>query len=80
MKTMSYAIAQTVSRRFATAATRVGSLVRSCGISGGQSGTGVDYLRVPRFPLPILIPTVLYSLIIRIISTLHNLDTDSVVK
>jgi hypothetical protein len=28
----------------------------SCGICGGQSGTGADVLRVLRFPLPILIP------------------------
>jgi hypothetical protein len=30
--------------------------VRSCGICGGQSGTGAGFLAVLRFPLPILIP------------------------
>jgi hypothetical protein len=33
------------------------SLVRSCGISGGQRRTGTRFLRVLRFALPILIPT-----------------------
>jgi hypothetical protein len=38
---------------------------RSCGICGAQSGTGAGFLRVFRFPLPILIPpTAPYSLII----------------
>lgn len=30
--------------------------VRSCGVRGEQSGTGQDFLRVLRYPLPILIP------------------------
>jgi hypothetical protein len=30
--------------------------VKSCGVCGGQSGTGADFRRVFRFPLPILIP------------------------
>jgi hypothetical protein len=41
------AVAQAVSRRLR-------ALVRSCGICGGQSCTGAGYLRVLRFPLPIL--------------------------
>jgi hypothetical protein len=48
-------IAQAVSRRLPTAEARVRSQVRSCGISGGQSGTRVGFLRVLRFPLPVLI-------------------------
>jgi hypothetical protein len=50
------AIAQVVSRWLPTAAARVRSQVRSCGICGGQSGTGASFLQVLRFPLPVLIP------------------------
>jgi hypothetical protein len=32
--------------------------VWSCGICGGQSGAGSDFLRVLRFPLPIFIPPI----------------------
>jgi hypothetical protein len=49
------AIAQAVSRWLPTAAARVRSQVRSCGICGGQSGSGAGFLRVLQFPLPILI-------------------------
>jgi hypothetical protein len=48
-----------IDRRF-VAASHCGSTgsvpVRSCGICGVQSGTGVGFLCVLRFPLPILIP------------------------
>jgi hypothetical protein len=49
------AIAQAVIRRLPTAVAPVRTQVRSCGICGGQSGTGAGFLRVLRFPLPILI-------------------------
>jgi hypothetical protein len=45
------AITQAVSRRFPTAVARVWS----CEICRGQSGTEAGFLRVLRFPLPILI-------------------------
>jgi hypothetical protein len=45
---------------------RPASQVRACGICGGQSGTGADFLQVLRFPLSILIPpTAPHSSIIR---------------
>jgi hypothetical protein len=50
-------MAQAVSRRLPTAAAWVRAQVRLCGICGGQSGTGAGFLRVLRFPLPILIPS-----------------------
>jgi hypothetical protein len=50
------AIAQAVSRWLPTGAARVETWVWSSGICGGQSGAGVGFLRVLRFPLPIFIP------------------------
>jgi hypothetical protein len=52
------AVAQAVSRWLTTAAVRVRTRVWSCGICGGQSGAGADFLRVLRFPLPIFIPPI----------------------
>jgi hypothetical protein len=74
------AIAQAVSRRLPTAVSRVRAQVRSCVICGGQNDPGEGFLLVLRFPLPIFIPlTAAYSLII-LLSTLNNLDIESVVK
>jgi hypothetical protein len=52
------AVAQVVSRWLPTAAAWVRAGVRSCGIFGGESGIGAGFLRVLRFPLPILIPPI----------------------
>jgi hypothetical protein len=48
--------AQADNHRLPTAAAGARAQVRSCVICSGQSGTGVGFLRVLRFPLPILIP------------------------
>jgi hypothetical protein len=49
------AVAQAVSRWVPTAA--AWDRVRAaCGVCGGQSGTGAGFLRVRRFPLPIIPP------------------------
>jgi hypothetical protein len=49
--------AQAVSRRLPTAEARARAEFRSCGICGGQSGTGIAFLQVLRLLLPILIPS-----------------------
>jgi hypothetical protein len=47
------AVAQAVSRWLPTAAARV-RVRAACGVCGGQRGTGAGFLRVLRFPLPII--------------------------
>jgi hypothetical protein len=49
------AVAQAVSRWLPTAAARV-RVRATCGVCGEQSGTGAGFLRVLRFPLPIIPP------------------------
>jgi hypothetical protein len=49
------AVAQAVRRWLSTAAAPV-RVRAACGICGGQSGTGAGFLRVLRFPLPIIAP------------------------
>jgi hypothetical protein len=58
LRILGRAITQAVSRWLPTAAAWVRAQVRSCGIFGGQSGTGACLLRVLRFPLPIRIPPI----------------------
>jgi hypothetical protein len=50
------AIAQAISRWLLTAAAQVRARVKSYGICDEQSGTGVGFLQVLRFPPPIFIP------------------------
>jgi hypothetical protein len=47
---------QAVSPLLLTATARVRHQVKSCGICGGQSGTGVDFLRVIRLYVSIIAP------------------------
>jgi hypothetical protein len=71
------AIAQAVIRRLLTSAARVRAQVRSCGICGGQSGTGARFLRVLRFPFSILIQsTAPHSLSIIRAGTIGQLVAD----
>jgi hypothetical protein len=50
------AVAQAVSRWLSTAAARV-RVRAACWVCGGRSGTGPGFLRVLRFPLPIIPPS-----------------------
>jgi hypothetical protein len=52
-----HAVAQAVSSWLPTAAARVRARA-ACGVCGGQNGTGAGFLRVLRFPLPIIIPPI----------------------
>jgi hypothetical protein len=49
-------------------------------ICSGHSDTGADFLRVLRFPLPILIPQIVSPSLIIISWTLYIIDTASVIK
>jgi hypothetical protein len=49
------AVAQAVSRWLSTAAAQV-CVRAACGVCGEQSGTGAGFLRVLRYPLPIISP------------------------
>jgi hypothetical protein len=55
------AIAQVTSCWVPTAAVQFRARVRSCRICGGQYDTGAGFLRVLRFPLPIIPPIAPYS-------------------
>jgi hypothetical protein len=48
-------VAQAVSRWLLTAAAQV-RVLAACGVCGGQSDTGAGFLRVLRFPLPLIPP------------------------
>jgi hypothetical protein len=48
-------VVQAVSRWLPAAAARV-CVRAACGVCGGQSGIGAGFLRVLRFPLPIIPP------------------------
>jgi hypothetical protein len=50
-------IAQAVSRTLAVSAAQFPAQVSLCGICGGQNGTEAGFLRVLRFPLPLIPPT-----------------------
>jgi hypothetical protein len=58
---LGHVVAQGVSRRLPTAVARFRARVRSCGICGGQIGTGAGFLLVLRFPLPIFALTAPHS-------------------
>jgi ribosomal protein S14 len=53
--TVGRAVAEAASRWLPTAAARV-RVRAACGVCGVQRGTGAGFLRVLRFPLPIIPP------------------------
>jgi hypothetical protein len=57
LNTVGRAVAQVVSHWLPTAAARV-RVRAACGVCGGQSGPGAGFLRVLRFPLPIIVPSI----------------------
>jgi hypothetical protein len=57
-------------------AARLQFQVRSCGIRGGQSGIGASFLRVLRFPLPILNPTTGPHSLVILPSTLYRMSKE----
>jgi hypothetical protein len=69
-----------IARNTATVTDRILSKVKSCWIYGGQSCTEAGYLRILRFPLPVLLPPAAPHSLIILSSTLYSLDTVSVVK
>jgi hypothetical protein len=54
-RTLGRAVARVISHWLPTAAARV-RVRAACGVYGGQSGSGAGFLRVLRFPLPIIPP------------------------
>jgi hypothetical protein len=51
------AVAQAVSRWFPTVAVQI-RVRAACGVCGELNGNGVSFLRVLRFPLPVIIPPI----------------------
>jgi hypothetical protein len=54
-------VAQAVNHRLPTAAVRIRAWVRSSGVCGIQSCTGAGFLRILRFPLPVIPPIAPHS-------------------
>jgi hypothetical protein len=65
-------LAQANSRRLPITAVRVRPQVKSCGTFGGRIGVVAGFLRVFRFPLPIVIPPAAPHLSSHMIRGWHN--------